>query len=498
MSGSGPGAPFQRKNRLMVITGGVLAAFLSALDTTALATVMPTIVADLGGLSLYSWVFSAYMVAAAVAMPLWGKLSDMYGRRGLFVAAVAAFLLGSVLCGAAQDMVQLVIFRGLQGVGAGGLSSIPFALVSTVFPVHERGKALGLVSSAWGVSSVLGPMIGSALVLSLHWRWVFYINLPLGACAVYVVTRYFVDRAPRRPGSLDVQGAALLAAAIVLTLAAILRFGRERVLADPAVWTAAALAVLVTALFLKRERRAENPILHLEFFSRRPFWSGNLLGFSASFGMYAIIAYTPLFAQVIGGGTALQAGLIVTPMSLSWSTASVVAGRFAHRFGNRPLIRFGACIMALGFCLAVAAGAASPLWYLMMCAAIVGFGMGCQTPALMLTVQHSLDLADVGVATSTQMLSRTIGGAVGVSVLGALLWGVVAAGLAGVVPADQAVLRPEDLFTPGRLDGFAPEIHGRLVNILSSGMRVVFATGLAVMLVSLSLTHLLPARSTKP
>ena len=176
-----------RRARLEIIAGGILAAFLAALDTTALATVMPTIAEDLGGLQFYSWVFAGYMILAAVSMPLWGKLADLYGKRRLFFATVAIFVLASVSCGFSGSITQLIVFRAIQGIGAGGLSSIPFAIVSTAFPPHERGKALGAIASAWGVSSVLGPIIGSTIVLSLDWRWVFFVNVPVGIAAVGVV-----------------------------------------------------------------------------------------------------------------------------------------------------------------------------------------------------------------------------------------------------------------------------------------------------------------------
>jgi EmrB/QacA subfamily drug resistance transporter len=409
--------------RLRIILGGVLSAFLAALDTTILATVMPTIVEELGGLSLYSWVFSVYMIMTAVSMPIWGRLCDLLGKRLLFAAAVVFFLFGSVLCGISQNMTQLIVFRGLQGIGAGGLSAVPFALISTVFPSHERGKALGVLASAWGISSIVGPLLGSLLVTSLHWRWVFYINLPIGAAGITLIWRHYTEVAPHRKEKIDYAGALFLACAIIALLLTFLQIGRGSGAVTAGVGVSCLGFVLFLALFGVQERRAESPLLELAFFRRRAFWVGNLLGFMASFAMYGILAYMPLFTQSVQGGTAVQAGLVITPMSLAWSASSVASGRLVSRIGENTMIRFGMALMAIGFLFALFIHSDSSILYLVLCVVSAGIGMGAQTPSLMLSVQHSLDQKNVGVATSTQMLARTIGGAVGVSLLGSILTG---------------------------------------------------------------------------
>jgi EmrB/QacA subfamily drug resistance transporter len=439
--------------RLRIIAGVILAAFLGALDTTILATVMPTIVGDLGGLPLYSWVFSVYMIMTAVSMPIWGKLSDAFGKKRLFLAAIALFLLGSALCGASQSMVHLIVFRGVQGIGAGGLASIPFALVSTVFPKEERGKALGVLASAWGISSIIGPLLGSAIVMSAHWRWVFYVNVPLGLLAQWIITREYREARTHHREEIDYAGAAFLASTIVCLLLTVLVLGRAKGVAPPEVWIVAVLLLLFVLLFLRRERRAPSPLLELKFFTRRAFWVGNLLGFIASFAMYGVIAFVPLYAQSILGGTALRAGLVITPMSLSWSAASIIAGRLIVRVGENTLIRFGMVMMAAGFVLALVPTDDATVGYLILCVTTIGIGMGCQTPSLMLSVQHSLEQANVGVATSTQMLARTIGGAVGVGVMGSVF------------------------------------------NAFTRGMHAVFLTGLVVIAVGALVSLLLPPSS---
>ena len=285
---------------------------------------MPTIAEELGGIHLYSWVFAGYMILSAVSMPLWGKLADLYGKRRLFFATVAIFVLASMCCGFSVSITQLIVFRALQGIGAGGLASIPFAIVSTAFPPHERGKALGAIASAWGVSSVLGPIIGSTIVLSLDWRWVFFVNVPVGIAAVAVVASSYREPLGRPSQKIDYLGAGLLCIAIVSFLLS-LRVEEEAMGEMRLVLGVA--AVLGAGLFIWRETRAPDPILHLKFFRARGFSVGNLLGFTSSFAMFGIIAYIPLFAQIVYGGSAMEAGAIITPMSLSWSLAAVASGR---------------------------------------------------------------------------------------------------------------------------------------------------------------------------
>ena len=494
-----------QRARIRIIAGVILAAFLAALDTTILSTVMPTIAGELGGLPLYSWVFSVYMIMTAVSMPIWGKLSDALGKKKLFLAAVAVFLLGSALCGASQSMVHLIVFRGIQGIGSGGLASIPFALVSTVFPRNERGKALGLLASAWGVSSIIGPLLGSVIVMSAHWRWVFYVNIPVGLASQWIIARNYREPEPPHRVEIDYAGAGLLTSAIVALLLIMLEIGHSRGALFPEVWILLLLVLLFTALFIRRERRAPSPLLELGFFGRRAFWVGNLLGFISSFGMYGVIAFIPLFAQSILGGTPLRAGLVITPMTLGWSAAAFVAGRLTHRIGENPLIRFGMLMMVLGFVLAMFTTYDTSLGYLILCVSTVGVGMGCQTPSLMLSVQHSLDPANVGVATSTQMLARTVGGAVGVGVMGSAVTGSMLREFTALLQEGKLAGFPERVrelaSDPQKL--LAPQVrslmdHDQLVTVLTAfthAMHAVFLTGLVVIIAGALVSVLLPPSS---
>jgi EmrB/QacA subfamily drug resistance transporter len=426
---------------------------------------MPTIVGELGGLSMYSWAFSVYMILTAVSMPVWGKLVDTLGKKQMFFSSVAVFILGSLLCGMAWDIGSLILFRGIQGIGAGGLASVPFAMISTVFPLEQRGKALGFLASTWGVASVLGPMVGSFLVLRLSWRWVFYVNIPFGVLGVLLIAFFYRDEELHVRRRIDYLGSALLCAAILALMMVALWIGRGKSIADPLV--AAALFVFAgsAAAFLRHERRTENPVLELRFFRMRAFWLGNLLGFLASFAIYGVIAFVPLYAQSRTGGTPVQAGMVITAMSLSWSTASVTAGRLVYRLGERTLVTVGGVMMIAGFLLILFGAAGGGMAYLALSVAVLGVGMGCQTPSLMLAVQHSLEPKHLGVATSSQMLARSIGGALGVSVLGAAV-------------AARMTERFAELQMSGELGNLPPavaQLMGEPQQLLSGSMRALMS-----------------------
>jgi EmrB/QacA subfamily drug resistance transporter len=488
--------------RPRIIAAGLLTSFLSALDTTILSTVMPTIAADLGGLSLYSWVFAVYMVVTAVSMPIWGKLSDMLGRKRLFITAVMLFLAGSMLCGLARSMTQLILFRGIQGIGGGGLAAVPFAMISAFYPPHERGKVLGILSSAWGISSVIGPMLGSTIVATLSWPWVFYINLPLGVIAIVLVARYHPERHAGAKEPIDYAGAFLLTGTILFLLLTARSIGQAGWSWGVAVQASVACAFLVG--FITTERGAKNPILALSFFTRRSFWLGNLLGFLSSFAMFGIIAFLPLFAQTVLGGTAVQAGLLVTPMSLAWSVMAIVAGRAVPRVGENALIRGGMLSLALGLVLLLFTHYDSSLGYLIFCVVLAGIGMGSQTAPLTLSVQQSLAQKDLGVATSAQMLSRTIGGAIGVSILGAVLTGTMANNLTeGIargtldLPRDLALLvhDPQKLLALDVRAQLSPAQVTFVLQAFTDAMHRVVLGCLSVVLLAMMLNRFLPPSS---
>ena len=406
-----------------IIISIMLGVFLAGIDATVVGTAMPTVVADLGGLSLYSWVFSAYMLTTAVSMPVFGKLSDLFGKKKIFYVAVGFFLLGSALSGLSENMVQLVIFRGLQGVGAGGLAAVPFALIGSVFPVHRRGRAYGLISAVWAISSIIGPMLGSLIVLQLSWRWVFYINIPIGITAAVLLSSSYRESVTPRRAPIDWLGAFSLTLTITSLLLVFLQLGEGLAILTLEVAGLSVFFLIWLIVFVLREQRARDPLISVNFFRVRAFSTGNVLGFLAGFCFFGVLAYVPLFVQNIQGGSAADVGLVITPLAIGWSGASIIVGNRLHRTGEKKIVRYGILAMLLGFGMAFFLQYDAPVWYVIACMLVIGVGMGMQTPALLLIVQNSLSASVIGVATSTHMLIRTMGGAVGVSLMGAVLTG---------------------------------------------------------------------------
>jgi EmrB/QacA subfamily drug resistance transporter len=412
-----PAIVLTKRRRAAVTAGLMLGMFLAALEATVVSTAMPTVVASLGGIDHYSWVFSAYLLTSTASVPLWGRLSDLYGRRGVYLAAIALFLAGSMLAGLSQSMLQLVIFRLLQGLGAGGLIPLALTVIGEIYTLAERTRMQAVFSSLWGVSSIAGPLIGGIITDAVSWRWVFFVNLPIGLVAALVVHRTLPTDRPAQDVSLNWQGGLLLFLATTLVLVA---FSEMSVL-----WAAAAVAS--TAAFAWVDRRSADPILPLTLLGNRTVAVAVTIGFLAGTALFGTLAFLPLLVQVSAGVSATSAGQILTPLYLMWVLASIVAARLLFRIGPRVSTVAGAlAVFVACAALPVAATSASRVW-VFADIALMGAGLGFSMLALLLTVQHSVPRSQLGLATSLNMFGRSIGGAVGVSVMGAIL----AAGLGG-------------------------------------------------------------------
>ena len=407
------------RRRLVVITAGLmLSLFMSSTESTIVATAMPTIVAQLGGFSAYSWVFSAFMLASTTTVPIFGKLSDLYGRRPVYVVAMLLFLVGSLLCGLAQSMTQLIIFRVVQGLGAGGLLPLVFTIIGDIFTLEQRARMQGLFSGVWGVSSIIGPLLGGFLVDKVSWHWIFYINIVPGLLALALVYMAWSDvprskNAPRP--SVDYWGATLLSAAVVVLLLGLFDLGTTTS------WLLIGVAVALFVALLLVERRAKDPILPLPLFRDRLFAVACMHGVLAGWALFGTTSFVPLFAQAVLGTSATAAGATLTPQLLAWVFASIIGSRLLLRFGYRPLALVGMVLLTIGTFLltrvSVGASQASLMFYL----GLMGAGMGLSIPAFLIAVQSSVQRSRLGAATSTLQFSRSIGGTLGVSVMGAML-----------------------------------------------------------------------------
>jgi EmrB/QacA subfamily drug resistance transporter len=413
--------------------------FLAALEATAVGTAMPTVVAELGGMSRYSWVFSAYLLTSTTTVPMYGKLADLLGRRRVFTVGVALFLLGAALSGMATSPTQLIVFRALQGLGAGGVMPVAVTLIGDIYTMEERGRMQGLFSGVWAVSSLAGPAAGGLLTDLLSWRWVFYINIPFGLVAVLMLRLFLKEEAPRREHRLDIAGTVTLTLSIAVLLLALLEAS------ELWGWSDARTALLVAAsgtgvmFFLWQEHRAAEPILPLELF-RNPVIVVSSLG-NVVMGtiLFSAAAFVPMFAQGVLGGTAIDAGMTLAPMSIGWPIASTTSGWLLLRFGYRPFTIAGAALGVVGCLLLSAATPASGRAIVMLAMLLVGMGLGFMSTPYLLAVQNAVPWRQRGVATSSIQFFRTIGGAIAVAALGAALNAHLALRLGGDLDANVAL-----------------------------------------------------------
>lgn len=417
------------RRTMVVVAGIMLSLFMASMEATVIATAMPTIVAQLGGLEIYSWAFSAYMLTSTCTVPVYGKLSDIYGRRIIYAIAMTLFLIGSVLCGFAQSMEQLIFFRGLQGIGAGGVLPLAFIIIGDIFSFEQRARMQGFFAGVWGVSSIIGPVLGGFLVDQISWHWVFFVNVIPGIVAFALVWFSLQDDITRKEGvAIDYLGAGVLMAAVVLLLLGLNDLGSA---------TGIGLVVVAVVLFVALvviERRADDPMLPLPLFGNRLFVAASLHGLLAGWAMFGSLSYVPLFVQSVMGTSATEAGTTITPMMLGWVVASFVGGRLLLKVGYRTLALTGMVLLTLGSFLVSQSGTGATRGVVMIYLTMMGVGMGLSIPSFLIAVQSSVTKRMLGTATSTLQFSRSIGGTLGVSVMGAFLTvrltnALVAAGL---------------------------------------------------------------------
>ncbi len=467
------------ERRLKVITLGILLSlFLASMEGTVVATAMPTIVGQLGGLSIYSWVFAIYLLASTTTVPIYGKLSDLYGRKRVFSAAMLLFLGGSILCGTAQTMEQLIFFRAVQGLGAGGVLPLAFTIVGELFSLEQRSRLQGLFSGVWGVSSIIGPLIGGFLVDQASWHWVFLINIIPGSLALILVLLAWKDGVHRLVPSgkvaVDYPGAALLTMGALTLLLGLNELGSVA-----AIWLLAASAILFATLYLV-ERRTADPILPLGLFRDRLFSASLAHGLLSGWAMFGSINYVPLFVQAVLGTSATEAGIALAPMSLSWTFASIFGARLLLKTGYRTLALAGMVFLVAGtYLMSTISGQSSEL-LIMLYLGLMGIGMGISVPAFLIAVQSTVRKDALGTATSTLQFARNIGGTLGVSILGAFLSAHLSEHLLAA-SIDPATVSLESLLDP--VASASQSLSGPLRSALAVSIASLFviAFGAAVL-----------------
>ncbi|MBK6662702.1 MAG: MFS transporter [Thermoflexaceae bacterium] len=416
------GEMLTHRQKMVLLTTLMLSMFVGALDQTIMSTATPSIIADLGGFALLSWLFTSYMLASTVVVPLVGKLSDMFGRRIFLLGGLVIFMASSAACGAAPSMIALILFRAVQGIGGGLIFASVFSTVGDIFPPAERGKYMGLFTGTFSLASILGPTIGGLLTDHVGWRWVFFINVPFGLVAIPLIWRNLPHTAASMSRKIDFGGSILLSVSTVSLLLGLVWAEEEYGWGSAQTLGLIATAVVFAALFVFQEKRHPEPIIPLGLFRNRTFLLANLVVFALGGGIFGTVAYLPVFVQTSLGGSATTSGLITTPQSLGILLTSIVGGQIISRTGRyRWLTIIGACFILTATLLQTSLGAGSPKWHISVFMIVMGLGFGMVMPTMSVVIQNAVSHQYLGVATSARQFFMQIGQVLGTAIFGVVL-----------------------------------------------------------------------------
>jgi EmrB/QacA subfamily drug resistance transporter len=493
-------APLAGRALATVFSALMLGMFLAALDQTIVSTALPTIVGDLGGLNHLSWVVTSYLLASTVSTPIYGKLGDMYGRKPIFLAAILIFLGGSMLAGLSQSMTELIGFRFLQGAGAGGLMVTAQAIIGDIVPPRQRGRYMGLIGSVFAVASIAGPLLGGFFVDQISWRWVFYVNMPVGVIAILIVIFKLKLSTPHNPHRIDYLGATLLSggvgALILLTSWGGVQYGWG----SPTIIALGSLGVLLLAAFLRQERRADEPIVPLALFRSRVFNVASAMGATIGMAMFGAIIFIPLYLQIVYRASATQSGLRMLPLMLGLLTAAILSGRAISRIGRYRMFPIaGTGILVIGMFLLSRLSVGTAPWLASLYMLVVGVGIGLVMQVLVLVVQNDAEPRNIGVATATATFFRSLGGSFGVAIFGAIFAARLSQQLAHLPASLVARLGSGVQLSPAQADRLAPAMHAEFLTAFAHALHGVFLWGMAIAIVPFALSWFLaevPLRTT--
>lgn len=484
------------RRRWAVTIGVMTGMFIAALEATVVGTAMPTVISSLGGLNHYSWVFSAYLVTSTVTVPVWGKLSDLYGRRLLYQIGIGVFLLGTLLSGLSGSMTQLIIFRAIQGLGAGALVPLGMTIIGDIFTVQERARMQAFFSGVWGLSSVIGPVVGGFITDKLSWQWVFFVNIPVGIVAAAIIGFALKEPKLTAKPKVDYAGAALLMTAISLLMLALVEGGSSlTVLFELHNILLIGASLILLLIFYKVEKLAPDPIIPFELFKNKTVSVSVAAGFLGGVAMFGAISFIPLFAQGALGSTATEAGSLLTPLMLSWVSMSVIGGRIMLKTGYRSITVIGFVILSAGFVLLALFERETARFWLYFDLVLIGAGLGLTMLTLLIAVQQAVERTKLGVATSLNQFTRAIGGAFGVAIMGTVLSAGLATNLnelalkgntsLTVEKAAEFASNPNALIDPQAKSAISPETLDVLQQAMAISVHKVFWVGAVLSLLAL-------------
>jgi EmrB/QacA subfamily drug resistance transporter len=493
----------RQPRRRLVLAGVMGSVFLAAMESTVVATAMPTVISVLGGIRIYSWVFSVFLLTSTVSMPIWGRLADQLGRRRTYLIGLGLFLAGSALSGLSQSMGQLILFRAIQGLGAGSLITIGMTIIGDLYGLERRAKMQGYFSGVWGVASLVGPLLGGVLADTMSWRWVFYINLPFGLLAMAAIG-WGLEGEPRSPrrARYDYAGMLLFAGAISALLVALVQAGRGVSWLSPSVGGLLAGSAGLLLAFVVVERRVAEPVIPLGLFRIPMVRAAAATGLLSGMAMFGAITYVPLYLQAVAGSTATQAGFVLTPFIIGWVTFSILGARLVLRFGYRGVVVTGMAFVAAAFVLL--AGWDQSLTRLAAARDIVlgGVGMGLVFVPMLIAVQNAVPRAVLGSATSMTGFFRTVGGALGVSIMGSVMAHRLQSELAALLTAAPARLQdalrsvaaqPDLIVNPLTRGSLDAEVLAYMRLAMAHAVGGAFAVGLVIAIAALASAFLVPA-----